>query len=126
MLKVNKLRLVSLVLILATTRAQAEMTFPDILRSLTAGKSNIVTEVPELDRLLQAKDLESARLILQNKSLTDYSSFDKTSAINTSKIADLIRKRNLTFVIIPGVLGEFIDTRAFEEVFVRSSSFRTQ
>ncbi len=126
MIKVNKLRMLAVLLILAGTRAQAEMTFPDILRSLTAGKSNIVTEVPELDRLLHAKDLESARLILQNKSLTDYSSNEKTSVINTSKIADLIRKRNLTFVIVPGVLGEFIDTRAFEEVFARSSSFRTQ
>ncbi|MGZ3691172.1 MAG: hypothetical protein ACXVAX_06700, partial [Pseudobdellovibrio sp.] len=39
---------------------------------------------------------------------------------------NLIRQRNLTLVIVPGVLGEFIDTRAFEEVFARPSAARAQ
>lgn len=125
MMKFNKLRLFAFIIILVSARAHAEMAFTDILRSLTAGKKNIITEVPEINKLLQAKDLESARSILQNKSLVDYAKF-KTSDISRTEIGKLIRKKVLTVVIVPGVLGEFIETRAFEEVFARPSSFKTQ
>lgn len=101
------------------------MTYPDILRALTAGKSNIVMDVPEIANLMQAKDIESARAILENKSLTDYNSAEESQA-DSSEILDMVKKRTLTLVIVPGVLGEFIDTRAFEEIFARQSSFRTQ
>lgn len=44
-------------------------------------------------------------------------------AINVDQI---LRKKPLTLVIIPGIFGEFIKTRPFEEIFERPSRFREE
>jgi pimeloyl-ACP methyl ester carboxylesterase len=42
------------------------------------------------------------------------------------ELESLTRKSPVTIVIVPGIFGEFIKTRAFEEVFARNSSFAQQ
>ena len=120
----NKFRFAAVILVFVAVKAKAE-SFPDILRALTAGKSNIVMEVPEINSLMQAKDMNSARAILQNKSLLSYLN-PAHNEVPMGNIAGLLRKRTLTIVVVPGVLGEFIDTRAFEEIFARNSSYRRE
>lgn len=104
--------------------AFAEISFPEILRSLTPNKKNIVTEIPELSALTKAQNIQQAQLILNNKSIVGGQSIEN-AGLTPAQIGNLIRQRDLTFVIVPGVLGEFIDTRAFEEVFARNSSFKS-
>ncbi len=124
MVGLKTLRILAVVVALMAVKANAE-TFPEILRALTAGKKNVVMDVPELQSLMRAGSMESARAILQNKALADYKD-EKQPEIDITDIVDLLRKRTLTIVIVPGVLGEFIDTRAFEEIFAKDSSFKRE
>ncbi len=125
MIKINKIRLALFVIVLFAIKARAEIGYPELLKSLTAGKSNIVSEIPELKSLMAVDTIEKARIIL-NK--TKYSSLSAAgvSSINSEQVLGLVKQRKLTFVIVPGVLGEFIDTRAFEEIFNRNSVFKQQ
>ena len=124
MFTIKNFRIFAAILVLLAAEAKAD-SFPDILRTLTSGKNNIVMEVPEINSLMQANDMNSARSILQNKPLVNYMK-PAHSEVAMGNIATLLRKRTLTIVVVPGVLGEFIDTRAFEEIFAKNSSFRRE
>ena len=123
MVKVNKIRLIVFVILFTAFKARAEVSFIDILKTLTAGKTNIVAEIPSLEQLNQAKTMNEAQGIIKNQSLQNT---EKSSDLNMQQIGALIRNRTLTVLIVPGVLGEFIDTRAFEEVFARNSTAKQQ
>jgi hypothetical protein len=123
MVKINKFRLLVFILLFTALKARAEVSFVDILKTLTEGKSNIVTEIPVVDQLLQAKSIAEAQQALKNQTLKNT---EKSSDITTQQVGDLIRSRTLTVLIVPGVLGEFIDTRAFEEVFARNSTAKKE
>lgn len=125
MIKINKIRLAILVLVLFAVKAKADSSFTDILKSLTLDKKNIVSEIPELRSLMAADTLEKARQLLSQSSYS-HLAIDNSGSLDQNQIINLIRQRQITFVIVPGVLGEFIDTRAFEEVFAKESSFKTQ
>ncbi len=124
MLNFNKVRGLALAVMMVASTARAEVSFVDILKSLTPNKNNIVAEVPEATQLMQSRNILEAQNLLKNKMLEQNT--ERSSALNANQIRDLIQQRNLTLVIVPGVLGEFIDTRAFEEVFSRNSAARTQ
>lgn len=123
MFNLNKVCTLALAVLMVSTQAQAEVSFVDILKSLTPNKKNVVAEVPELSQLNQAKSVLEAQKVLQNKLLQP--EMQTNSLLNANQIKDLISQRTLTLVIVPGVLGEFIDTRAFEEVFKRTSAAKT-
>lgn len=115
--------------------ANAEVSYPEILKLLTSNKKNIVSAVPEINALNRTDSLEQARQILSKASYekmysSEYSSANLNnstdSSLNQNQILNLIKQRQITFVIVPGLLSEFIDTRAFEEIFARSSSFKLQ
>lgn len=111
------------------------LSYVSILKNLTADKENIVTEVPEIEVLNKAENLRQAQLILKDISYTQAAqspngldaqgvSWDNNLP---SMVTSLVKKqRQLTFVIIPGLLGEFIETRTFEEIFARDSSFKRE
>lgn len=125
MIKINKFRLILLIVMFLAIRANAEIGYTELLKALTADKKNIVSDIPELKLLNNASDLEKAREILSKLS---FSSMPKAaeSNLNQNQVLNLAKLRQLTFVIVPGVLGEFIETRAFEEVFARNSVFKRQ
>lgn len=123
MVKINKFRLLVLVLLFTALKARAEVSFVDILKTLTADKTNIVTEVPALDQLMQAKTISEAQEALKNQRLQNT---EKKVDLSTQQIGALVRNRTLTLLVVPGVLGEFIDTRAFEEVFSRNSTAKKE
>lgn len=125
MIKINKVRLTLLVLALFAVKANAEISYTELLKSLTANKKNIVSEIPEIKSLISADNLEQARKILSRTSYSGIMNAD-VSSLNQNQVLNLVKQRQMTFVIVPGVLGEFIDTRAFEEIFVRNSSFKQQ
>lgn len=112
-----------------TATANAEVSYPEILKSLTENKKNIVSAVPEINALNSVGSLEQARQILAKASYEKMYSSEKSltdSSINQNQILNLIKQRQITFVIVPGLLSEFIDTRAFEEIFARNSSYKMQ
>lgn len=123
MVKINKFRLLVFILLFTAIKARAEVSFVDILKTLTAGKNNIVAEVPAAEQLMQVTTMKEAQELLKNQTLQNT---EKTSDITMQQIGELVRGRTLTMLIVPGVLGEFIDTRAFEEVFARNSTAKKE
>lgn len=124
MIKINRVRLAVLILLLVAFKARAEVSYPEMLRSLTLNKKNIVSEIPQFKLLNNADSLEEAREVLLKSSYYDL--LNTPSNVNQNQILSLAKQRQITFVIVPGVLGEFIDTRAFEELFARNSAFKLQ
>ena len=124
MLNLNKVRALALAVMMIASQARAEVSFIDLLKSLTPGKNNIVAEIPEMNQLMQSKDIQEAQGLLQNKLIQP--NLERSSVADSNQVWNLIKQRNLTLVIVPGVLGEFIDTRAMEEVFARKSAARAQ
>jgi dienelactone hydrolase len=109
--------------ILMSFQAHAEISYVDMLKSLTPGKKNIVSEIPDINSLLQIKSIAEAQSVLQNKMLdTD----GRSGSLTPTQVYSLVRQKTLTIVVVPGVLGEFIDIRAFEEVFSRDSFAKRQ
>lgn len=107
--------------------AEAAYKFSDFMRSLTIAKENVVTEVPDINSFYRVKSLQEAAQISQKQTYPQMLSQEvKPSVLNENLIQGLIQKKLITVVIVPGLLGEFIDTRAFEEVFARSSTFKNQ
>ena len=124
MIKINKVRLAFLILLLIAFNARAEVTYTELLKSLTLNKKNIVSEIPELKLLNNSDSLEKAREILLKTSY--YNLLNTPSTVNQNQVVSLVKQRQITFVVVPGVLGEFIETRAFEELFARNSTFKMQ
>lgn len=111
------------ILAMMAVKAYGEVSYVELLKASTASKNNIVSEIPEIGALNAATTMEQARMIMAGKSYAHIRSTEK-SVVNINDVIGLASKRQLTFVIVPGVLGEFIDTRAFEEVFSRDSLFK--
>lgn len=113
--------------LLFSSSALANVSYMDILKSLTPGKANIVTAIPELAALQQASSIAQAQQLLADKSiLRDSPAAAEVAAVSEAQVQDLMKRRSLTFVVVPGVLGEFIDIRAFEEIFARDSSYKRE
>ena len=113
-----------MILVLLAFKARAEVSYPELLKSLTSNKKNIVSEIPELKLLNNSDSLEKAREILLK--ISYYNLSNAPSNVNQNQVLSLAKQRQITFVIVPGVLGEFIETRAFEELFARNSAFKIQ
>lgn len=124
----NKNQLLSVASFVVSTAlavtSHSETSFPEILKSLTSDHKNIVTDIPELTALNQTESIEQARALLANKTISDAVSIMNSAAFDQKQILNLIREKQITFVIVPGVLGEFINTRAFEEIFSRASTYK--
>lgn len=105
---------------------QAEESFVDILNTLNAQGLSVASEVPYKQDLLIAKDLQIAESILAKANYSDLRSQQIAPKLMLSDIEKLIQKKKVTFVIVPGVLGEFIDNRAFEELFTSSAGAQEQ
>jgi hypothetical protein len=110
----------------SSTFAVAKIGLPAILQRLTPEKNYIAAEVPQLAKLNAASSLEAAAQIVREMKYSEIAVQPKAPALpaDAATFDALIRKRQLTFVIVPGLLGEFIKTRAFEEVFSRPSSYQ--
>lgn len=53
--------------------------------------------------------------------------FEKESvSLHLGLAREKLRRQAITIVLIPGVFGEFIEGRAFEEIFSRSSTFQSE
>jgi hypothetical protein len=107
-------------------KAHAETSYIDMLKSLTPDKKNVVSAIPEIEALSKATSIEGARQALNHKLFETSVTEAAPNLLPESAVMDLIKKRQVTFVIVPGVLGEFIDSRAFEEVFSKNSSFKSE
>jgi hypothetical protein len=122
MVNLNQFRTVFLFIMVASISAQAEIRFVDLLKSLNPDKQNVVTELPYSNDLMSAQDIKSAEKIMIEKQPV----FDMNKSkgkVSNFQIASLLKRKNTTIVIVPGVLGEFIDGRAFEEIFSRPSTY---
>ncbi len=110
-----------------SVKAQAGFKFSDLMKSLNNQTENIVTEVPNVAQFMTVETLHQAEEISRQQSYAKMSALKQIStAIDLNSINSLIQKRETTIVIVPGLLGEFIETRAFEEVFARNSAYKTQ
>ncbi len=110
----------------STALALSKASFPSILQRLTPEKNYITASVPQLAQLNAAPSLEAAAQIVRDMVYSQIALQPKSQALPQDAVVfdALIKKRQLTFVIVPGLLGEFIQTRAFEEVFSRPSSYQ--
>jgi hypothetical protein len=115
-------------LLTLSLNARADYKFADFMKSLTSGKENVVTEIPDIEALSKAANFAEAQAISRGQTYPKMLLLEsKTSAeLSLDSIQELIAKKLTTIVIVPGLLGEFIETRAFEEVFERNSTFKTQ
>ena len=105
--------------------AKADSSFPDILKSLTNHRHHVVSSIPMVDELTKAKSLSEAQNVLKGLTYVDiYKNTTMGSPLSQDEILKLIKKRQITFVIVPGLFGEFIQNRAFEEIFARDSSYK--
>lgn len=133
---VKNLKLIPLVLF--ALNAKATSSYPEILKSLTSNKKYVVSSIPSVDLLMSAGTLEYAGQLIKDSSYENIvgstqavsSSTPANQADNQEQIPEevlkLIKKNKITFVIVPGLLGEFIETRAFEEIFSKDSSYRKE
>lgn len=112
-----------IVLLAVSLNASAQVRFADMMMSLSGNKKLVVAEVPDRAALNQVQTLEEASALGRSqtyKKMLDTEANQKPVDIN--QIMQLVQKRKTTIVIVPGLFGEFIETRAFEEVFSRNSS----
>ncbi len=65
-------------------------------------------------------------LKLKPSEMVDESAPVPTPSKGFQSLVDAAKKQDLLIVIVPGIFGEFIDQRAFEEVFAQPGQFRTQ
>lgn len=102
---------------------QAGNNFLEILESLNASKNFLSAPVPDEKALNTTKSLQEANNIgrKQNYEML-VRQVTSQPQLSLQAIEALISKRLRTVVIVPGLLGEFIETRAFEEIFSRESS----
>ncbi len=115
------------VLLAISLNASAQVRFADIMMTLSGQKKLVVAEVPDRAALNQVKTLEEASAlgrIQTYKKMLDSESNQK--AVDMNSIMQLVQKKKTTIVIVPGLFGEFIETRAFEEVFARNSTEKTK
>lgn len=126
MIKLNKTRMIFFILAMIAVKAYGQVPYSEMLKAITQDKSNIVSEIPEITALNKAQTMEQARLVLAGKSYLNIKNTEKTSGVSGNDLQSLVSNRQITFVIVPGVLGEFIDTRAFEELFARDSIYKRQ
>lgn len=125
MRKINIISNLVVALLASQSFAQSKLSFAAILQNLSA-KSNVSAELPNADRLYAAKTIDEAGQIVKSM---DYSAIatQKKSTISATESAgysSILRKKQLTLVIVPGLLGEFIDIRAFEDLFSKDSSYK--
>lgn len=123
----KQIRLIGLFLVsvYASALSANELSYIDILKSLTPDQNHIVTQIPELAALQQARTAEEARRALENRYILREAEAAQ-AGVGADRIQALVKRKPITFVVVPGVLGEFIDGRAFEEIFSGYSSFKTQ
>lgn len=124
----SKILLQIVVLLVVTVNAQAEMRFADMMMTLSGQKEFVVAEVPDRAALLNVKTMEEASSIGRAQTYAKMLSHDamQRSSAELNQIMQLAQKKKTTIVIVPGLFGEFIETRAFEEVFARNSSEKTK
>jgi len=117
-----------IVLLAVTINAKAEMRFADMMMTLSGQKEFVVAEVPDRAALLNVKTMEEASSIGRSQTYAKMLSHDamQRSSADLNQIMQLVQKKKTTIVIVPGLFGEFIETRAFEEVFARNSSEKTK
>ncbi len=120
--------LINIIFLMALSfNAQASYKFTDLVRSLTVDKEDVVSEVPDISLFHQAKSIEEASAISAAQTYKAMAEHEmRPTVISESIIKALVAKKQLTVVIVPGLLGEFIDTRAFEEVFQRNSTYKNK
>jgi len=116
--------------------AQAHESFVALLKSITSNQPHVVTMVPNDEKYMSAPDFESAHRLAQQQTFPQLFSTEslslessQVSSISPSAIQyvqDLMRKKMTTIVIVPGLLAEFIDTRAFEDIFSKDSFYKKQ
>jgi hypothetical protein len=112
-----------IVLLAISLNASAQVRFADMMMSLSGNKKLVVAEVPDRAALNQVKTLDEASALGRSqtyKKMLETETNQKSIDIN--QIMQLVQKKKTTIVIVPGLFGEFIETRAFEEVFARKSS----
>lgn len=107
--------------------ANAQIRFADMMMTLSGQKKLVVAEIPDRSALNQVKTLDEAAALGRLQTYQKMLATDSNQKIvNVSQIKQLAKKRKMTIVIVPGLFGEFIETRAFEEVFARNSTEKTK
>ncbi|MGZ3692347.1 MAG: hypothetical protein ACXVAX_12645, partial [Pseudobdellovibrio sp.] len=84
MVNFNKVRVLALAVMMIASQARAEVSFIDILKSLTPNKNNIVAEIPEVDQLIQSKSIQEAQSLLQNKLISP--DLERSSVANPNQV----------------------------------------
>lgn len=123
-------------LVLQANAVQAHESFISLLKSITSNQSHVVTTVPNDEQYMSVSDFESAHRLAQQQTFprlfsTESLSLESSQVSSVSPAAiqhvqDLMRKKMTTVVIVPGLLAEFIDTRAFEDIFSKDSFYKRQ
>ncbi len=85
---------------------------------------------PDLSHMLASTTISNAMEIARGSSLKSLNDFTYKSSIESATPAfsadQVLRKKPITLVVVPGVFGEFILVRPFEEVFQRPSAQREE
>lgn len=125
---------ISIIMLVLSPNLFAKESFVQILKSITNNQAHVVEVIPaatsylNVSQLAEAQKITSQQLIpsLYSKQNLEIELAQATFAkVNSlEKVKNLMRKKMMTIVIVPGLFAEFIDTRAFEEIFSRESSFK--
>jgi pimeloyl-ACP methyl ester carboxylesterase len=120
---------------LAASVDQPAREFHELLRStlpspMTSPEAMARIHMLPDNKILQAIDANSPESALELVSQTSLSNLvAETLAHQTDKMIDAeaaLRKEPITMVIVPGIFGEFIPTRGFEDVLMQPSQEREQ
>jgi pimeloyl-ACP methyl ester carboxylesterase len=104
--------------------------FHELLRSGVSSEMSsdeklaLVHMLPDQDVLAatEASSVEMAIALLKRSSLSKLVKETQSTSPSNGLIADdLLARHPLTIVLVPGIFGEFIPTRAFEEVLAQAS-----
>lgn len=131
-----KLLIITASLFLLTLNAVAESNlmipyFKNELQKTSSNKNEaenlIFTPTQSINDILNNDSLDRAMSEASKLNLESFIKNSKDTATNlVSMNSDIGSKANLTLIIVPGVFGEFIKTRAFEDVLEKPSSFKTE
>jgi hypothetical protein len=91
------------------TWAQSKLSFPTILQSLNGDKKHLVADVPKLQELFSVSSLSAAGEIVKGIEYSEIAEQER-STVPAASLQTLLKKRQITFVIVPGLLAEFIKT----------------
>lgn len=124
--KILKSTVVLCVLLAGQVKAdEQKLSFTSILNTLSRS-SNVTAEIPKLDLLNAATTEKQAGSIVKSIQYSELVKQDHkmVSADKASQFETIMGSKPLTIIVVPGLLAEFIETKAFEDLFSKNTSYK--